>query len=44
MFKSIINEINSKNNEIINNNFDINKRSKVCDADGNGNLNPNCKR
>ena len=21
-----------------------NKRSKVCDADGNGNVNPNCKR
>ena len=46
MFSSAIKSVNSNSNSKINIKAlsDINKRSKVCDADSNGKVNANCKR
>ena len=45
MFSAVVSSVNGSTlndtNNIINN---INKRSKVCDADSNGNVNVNCRR
>ena len=45
MFSSIVKSVNDNSNvlgaEAVSG---LNKRSKVCDADSSGNVNPNCKR
>ena len=44
MFSSIIKSVNFNEKINIKALSDINKRSKVCDADSNGKVNANCKR
>ncbi len=45
MFSSVIKSVNANSNGLgVQNVASVNKRSKVCDADANGNVNANCKR
>ena len=45
MFTSTINSINKNvSSSLISVNAGVSKRSKVCDADANGNVNVNCRR